>query len=173
MNGSILQIWRRLSTTRSTGCSLYKSMNTLLNTIDEMKALGDRLIEFTHPRAATSLEDDITVLRSRDIVVDGYQVTVFFSKADYGEYRLETFQVLGKWMPFIPFNVVCKLARKFLGDKDLSLVEIFLDQRKTYVWTLTTDPEGRVKPPVQSVIYDMEYDGLKYHYMDPTDVNFF
>ena len=149
-------------------------MHKLDSTIEQMKSLGEQLVEFTHPKADTSMEDDITVLRGRDVVVDGYHVTVFYSKADYGEYKLETFQVLGKWMPFVPFTAVCKLARKFLGDKHLSLVEIYLDQRKTYVWTLTTGPDGEAKPPVQSVVSEVEFEGLHYYYyMDPTEVNFF
>jgi hypothetical protein len=148
-------------------------MQKLDQTISEMKSLGEQLVEFTHPKADTSIEDDITVLRGRDVMVDGYHLTLFYSKADYGDYNLETFQVLGKWTPFVPFTVVCKLAKKFLGDKELCLVEIFLDQRKTYVWTLTTGPDSKPRHPVQAIVSEIEFEGLTYCYMDPSDVNFF
>lgn len=148
-------------------------MNTFDRTVCEIKALGGHLVDYTHPRASTSIEDDITVLRGRDVTIDGYHLTLFYSKADYGDYCLETFQVLGRWLPFVPFTVVCKLVRKFLGGEHLSLVEIFLDQKKTYVWTLSTTPDGKPRQPVQDTISEMEYQGLHFNYMNPSKVNFF
>lgn len=147
-------------------------MESIDQVILDMKKAGDALVEYTYPKADAALENEIYAIRGRDVIVDGYHLSVYYSKADYGKYYLEVFQVIGKWLPFVPFTVVCKLVKKFLGHENLSMMEVFFGQRKAYVWMSITDLDGKSLPPVQNTIADFVFEDLKYHYVDPQDVNF-
>jgi hypothetical protein len=141
--------------------------------IDEMRNLGNALVEHTFPKAKYEVEDDISVLRIREVTIDGYPVKLLFSRADYGTHFVESFQIFGQKVPFLPFSLVVKVARRFLGDKHLSLLEVFSDQKKIYIWTVTTDREGKVQPPIQDSIKDCNFEGFEYSYMNPAQVNLF
>ena len=142
--------------------------------ITEMRNMGDLLIEHNFPNVPISSEDDLIVFRQRDVVVDGYSVTLNYQKFDYDGLFMETLQIYGTNNPFLPFNLICKLAKKFLGSANLSLVELFKDNRKIYIWTVWVDEEG--KP--SSAPYEMEteecyFEGLQYSYMQPNQIDFF
>jgi len=88
-------------------------------------------------------------------VIDGYEVVVYHSHCLYGDIRLETLQLYGKFITFLPFRVVCKLAKMVLGEQELALVELMhyrepgrLDEfaRKIYIWKLYVSPEGTPIP---------------------------
>jgi len=150
---------------------LYKEK--LQKHVEEMRALGEHLIHYNFPKAPAEWEDDINILKAREIVVDGYTVVVHYSKADYDNHYLETLQILGKNAPFLPFVLICKLAKVFLGDQELSLVEIVRDNRKIYCWTLTVDSDNNPIPsPFQQESEPCQFEGFRYSYMNPDQVNF-
>jgi hypothetical protein len=137
--------------------------------------MGDMLVPYNFPLGDPNVEDDINPLKTTEVVVDGYPIVVHYSKADYGSHYLITFQVLGQNAPFLPFNVVVKLAKKFLGSKDLSLVELLKDNRKIYCWTVTMTKEGESMLLLQDE-EDSEhciYEGFEYVYMRPDKVSFY
>ena len=147
--------------------------------VREMRGLGEVLIPYNFPKAPAEWEDTINILKAREIVVDGYSVVVHYSKGMYDEsdnapaHYLETLQVLGKNSPFLPFHVICKLAKSFLGGHGLSLVEIFRENRKIYCWTLTVDLNGKPMPsPFEGDIERCNYEGFEYGMLQPDQVNF-
>jgi hypothetical protein len=151
---------------------LYKEPK-LERHVREMRALAEHLVPYNFPKAPADWEDDINILKAREVTIDGYSVVVHFSKADYGDHYLETLQILAKNAPFLPFVLLCKLAKAFLGDKELSLVEVIRDNRKVYCWTLTVDKDGNPIPsPFQQESEPCQYEGFRYSYMQPDQVKF-
>ena len=146
---------------------------SLVQHVAEMRALGKILVPYNFPKAPAEWEDDLNVLKSRELIVDGYDVVLHYSKADYEDHYLETLQVLGKNCPFLPFALVCKLAKIFLGEAELSLVEIFRENRKIYCWTLTVDRDDHPIPsPYPTEVERCSYQGFQYCYMNPDQINF-
>jgi hypothetical protein len=87
---------------------------------------------------------------------------------------LETFQVLGQDCPFLPFATICKLARAFLGNSNLSLVELFKDNRKIYCWTVVRNKNGVAIPnPYKNNSERCNYEGFAYNYVSPDQVKFY
>lgn len=150
----------------------FKSLDTH---IQEMKNLGEILIPYNYPKSSISDEISINVLKIREVVVDGYSVLLHYSKADCDDHFLITLQILSKHSPFLPFALVCKIAKKFLGDSNLSLMETIQDNKKIYFWTLVLSTEGRPieGPYVQESNQSKYYEGLEYRSMDPHNVNFY
>ncbi len=141
--------------------------------IDEMKTIGDVLVPYNYPRNDPLLENDIVVLKTRIIEIDGYSVGLHFNRADYGEYYVETLQIYGEKASFLPFCLVAKLGQKFLGGYHLYLVELIREDHKIYCWTITLDKGGRpIEPRMPIKFEDCNYDGFQYHYMYPSQVNF-
>ncbi len=150
---------------------LYKAPRLEVQ-VEQMRGLGEYLIPYNFPKAPAEWEDDINVLKAREIVVDGYTIVVHYSKADYENHYLETLQILGKNAPFLPFVLICKLAKSYLGDQELSLVEIVKDNRKIYCWTLTLEGSNPIPSPFQQETEPCDYEGFHYNYMNPDQVNF-
>jgi hypothetical protein len=142
--------------------------------IKQMRTLADQLMIYNYPSVSPQDEDEINILKFHETTIDGYSVILHFNKHDYNDHYLETFQVLGKEIPFLPFSLICKLAQEFLGDQHLSLVEVMKEHRKIYCWTITRNKDGTPRiSPYEEEGKDCIYEGLKYNYLSPDKVNFY
>ena len=139
--------------------------------VDEMKNMADQLYPYTFPRTSQKLENYIRECKMREVTIDGYDIVLYFSRADSGnDSCVDMLQIISEDSPFLPFNLVSKLATMFLGKKHLSLIEFLMkDNRKIYYWSLTIDKNGKPLPP----IYDKKnaevcnHEGLSYMLLNP------
>lgn len=150
-----------------------------------MKSLANTLAYKSFPKISAKDEDDLSCLKQRDIMVDGYNVIIYFNVCKYERFSLETLQIFGQRQSFLPFFLVCKIAHKFLGDKELSFVELihnkddielFVDHhsRKVYVWTIYYDKKGKlISNPFSKKGIKCSYSGLNYSYINRECVTFF
>lgn len=147
---------------------------TLDEHVSEMKRLGDMLMPYNFPRKPIHEENEINVLKLRNVAVDGYDVTLHYNKSDHKDFYVATLQVLGKDVPFIPFLLACKIAKKFLGDSYISLVKIFAEGRRVYCWTVILDEDEN---PIPGAHYEsgegQVYEGFEYVQVSPEKVNFY
>lgn len=143
--------------------------------IEEMRNIGEHLIPYNYPRnSVMEGEDDLVVFKQRDVVIDGYSLTLNYQKSDYGGVFMETLQIFGTISPFLPFNLICKLGKRFLGSANLSLVELFRDHRKIYIWTVWIDQDGKpCDPPYEVETEECVFEGLQYSYMQPNQIDFY
>jgi hypothetical protein len=147
-------------------------MEKLYDIVENMKELGNFFIPYNFPIETAAEEDKINILKFREVRVDGYDVILHFNKHDYGNHYLETFQLLGKDLPFLPFCLTCKLAKMFLGSHYLSLIEVLKDNRKIYCWTVVKDRDGKpMSSPYKDKSESCVYEDLEYSYVPPDKVN--
>lgn len=139
--------------------------------VTEMKGLAETLLPFTYPTVSFDDEQDILMLKQRQILVDGYDLLVCYSKADYSEYLLESLQVQSTNAPFLPFTIVCKLGCAFLGDENLQFIDFFRNNRKVYCWTLKSR-NGRLLPPDKRS-KPGDFEGFEYTLLHPGTVDLF
>lgn len=154
---------------------LYKELK-LEEIIECMRTFGDMLIPFNFPKTPLSntMEDDLAIFKQREAIIDGYPIIIHYQKADYEKHLMETLQIYGKNSPFLPFNLICNLAKRFLGSHHLSLIEIFKDNRKIYIWSVCVDRRGRPIPsPYELETEECDFEGFNYLYMHPSQVNFY
>lgn len=146
-------------------------MHTSLDeTIEQMRAMGEQLIPHNGPAS----EMDLHVMKTRDVTVEGYELVLYYTKTKYENHFTEILQIYGKNAPFLPFFLVCKMAKKFLGPAELSLVELFRGNRKVYCWTVNVDEDGKpIRSPFDGDAEDCTYEGFKYSYLQPSQVNFY
>jgi hypothetical protein len=140
-------------------------MNTHLeHRVNDMKRISEILIPYTYPMVSYGEEQEVLPLKQRVIKIDGYETVACYSLASYKKHILESLQIQSIYSPFLPFVVVCKLGRVFLGGEHLSYIEFFKEMRKIYCWTVKRE-DGIAVPPKKSVAGD--YEGFKYRILNP------
>ena len=139
--------------------------------IKQMKSLAETLIPYSFPKRSADTEEDISILKTREEIIDGYEVSMYYGMADYATHQMETFQVYGQETPFLPFYLVCKLARRFLGDENLAMVDVYVNNKKLYIWTLSKDLNGNSRPSIDDLSF-CEFEGFKFGKMNQSQVNF-
>lgn len=148
-------------------------MMNLDKTVHEMKSLGGFLADFSFPSVSSKDEDDISILKTRDVVVDGYEVVLHYGKQKFENGKsTECLQVLARRAVFLPFYVVSKLVQRFLGRQHLYFIDIYVNNKKVYCWTLSRDASGKVISTDQEVVKELDFEGLKFSYLNPATVNF-
>jgi hypothetical protein len=107
-------------------------------------------------------------------IIDGYSLFLHYQKSDYDDYFIQSIQIHNLKSPFLPFNLICKIGKRFLGSEQLSLIEIFKEHRKIYIWSLCTDKKNNpIEIPNKDSIEECEFEGLHYSYLQPSMVDFF
>ena len=155
---------------------MSNNFSKTMSSIGELKRLGKLLIPHNYPKSLSEeQEDDLLIFKSRKFLIDGYSVIAHYQRCDYDEYFMDVLQLYGDYSTFLPINVNCKLARMFLGDMELSLIETYKEMKKIYCWTLYLDKEEVVLPCPTRKKGKMTFrthGGLKYSYIPPTNVYF-
>lgn len=152
----------------------YKQEN-LDEIIKGMKALGEVLIPYNYPKIAfDENEDDIGIFKMRNVIIDGYSLLFHYNKSDYDNYLIESVQIHSNGCPFLPFNLICKIGKRFFGSKCLSLIEIIKNHRKIYIWSICTDKNNNpVEVPDKNDVERCEFEGLQYCYLQSSEVDFY
>lgn len=140
--------------------------------IEQIKSLGNFLVEYTFPLTSYEVELLTIPLRDNEITIDGYDIRCSYNKSKQEDHYLETLQIIGKDFPFLPFNVVCNLAILFLGETNLSFIDLVKDGRKIYVWTCRRDFKNKKIPPKNEDVSEADYEGFHYHILKKEAVNF-
>jgi hypothetical protein len=156
---------------------------SLDKTVREMKNLARVLLPESFPIRSPEQEDIISCLKQREVTIDGYEVILYFNNCSYGDITLETLQIFGKHFTYLPFYLICKCAYKFLGEKELGLVEVMsfgkknelVDDmaRKIYVWTVYYKDDKPIASPFAREIKHCSYDGLEFSQVEQNELMFF
>ena len=146
-------------------------MMTLDEHVNQLKKVCNQLIPYSIPKGTIEDELDLLPLKSGVIVVDGYDISVNLSISDYEKYSTETIQIQGLFTPFLPFFLVCKIAKAFLGEENLSYAEFIRNNRRIYSW-IVRKRGNKILKPAGKVSWD-EYDGFKYAITNPGFANLY
>src|SRR5262249_8698545 len=131
----------------------------------DLKSFGLFLMPYSKPKTSQEDDDDINFMKSKEVMVDGYSLIIYYSKNEWPTHYMEILQITGKYTPFLPFSLVCKIGRKFLGEKHLSYVDFTQNDRKTYCWTAASDKSNNPIPAPykkEALSDDCIYEGLEY-----------
>lgn len=141
---------------------LVYRQESLQDSVVRIRNIGEILMPYTYPLAPKSL-DEVSFLKLNEMMIDGYELYIQYNKSDYEDYFLESVEIIGKNAPFLPFVVVCKIAKAFLGSEYLSYLHFFGKNRRHYCWTLAKDMDDHPIPALFKIDLDVErYEGLEY-----------
>ena len=146
-------------------------MTKLTKTIKDMRSMASTLIPYTYPKADFKDEQDVLCLKQRTITVDGYEVILCYSDAEYKEYVLSSLQIQPVQGPFLPFTLICKLGKEFFGYKNVSYIEFFRNNNKVYCWTIKSREGRRLFPGKKTK--PSSYEGYKFRILHPGSVDLF
>ena len=146
-------------------------MSDIKENVLQMKKMARRLVPYTFPKTSFEDEQQVAVLKQRNLVVDGYEMMVCYSEALYPKYYLKSLQIQSIYAPFLPFVLVCKMGRHFLGPNNLSYIEFLRNNRKVYCWTIKTR-NGKLLPPDKETKLG-NYEGFEFRILSPGSVDLF
>ena len=148
-----------------------------------MLAVGELLRPQTYPLVSAEDENDIHLLKRREVVLDGYELVVCYNSCMYPNVRLRSIQVYGVKACYLPMHVVAKVGNSFLGRDHLYYSEVMhyqttnlIDEyaRKIYVWAQYTDHENRpIVSPFCQGVRPKSWRGLNYVQIEKGQLNFF
>lgn len=136
------------------------------------------LAKKSYPVVPPSEEDEISFLKKREVFYKNYEVIVFFSESLYDTFVLKTLQIYGKYVTFLPFDLVVEMVKNLLGEDYVLYSELYLfsesdnksfdtNTRKVYIWIQYFNPEtNELMTPIGAKKEEFNYQGLKYRYMD-------
>jgi len=147
-------------------------MHSFDEQIISLKKMAQMLIPYTFPLVDFREEHVILPLKQAMLKVDGYDLVLHYSIADYKRHYLETVQIQSTTLPFLPFSLVCKIGKRFLGTKSLSYVDLYKEDKKLYCWTLKRSKLGDILKPRKGETKITEYEGFSYNILNPKSINF-
>lgn len=151
-------------------------MKKIEKSVLELKNLGKILIPYNYPISNSNLyEDDLVILKTRLFVIDGYSIVAHYQRCDYDDCYMDVLQIYGDYSNFLPISVSCKMAKLFLGESELFLIETYKESKKIYCWTVYLDKDGNVIKSPSEDEGDLPYryyDDFKYFYVPPNKVFF-
>lgn len=127
-----------------------------------MKATATRLVD-----RVRNAEDelDLSVLKTRSLDVDGYQIQVYYGIDKRPYFDLHSVRITPKDVPFLPFRLHCRrVAAAFLGLEHLALSEFQFLGGKMYVWSVgRSKADGNpVRVPLHPNAVDELTEGVAY-----------
>lgn len=144
---------------------------TLEEHAKELRRVCQHLVPYSFPKHDIREEEDLIPLKCRQIIVDGYDVSVNMSFSDFEKYQIENVQIQGVYTPFLPLYVVCKVAKAFLGERNLSCTDFVKNNRKIYNWMVRRRGNKTLKP--SSKYMSGEFEGFSYTILKPGHLNLY
>jgi hypothetical protein len=139
--------------------------------IDNKKISLDSLIEdikIANDSISPEFISQGDILNGRIVEIDGYSLNLKFNRRRNGSVINETLSISAENHTFLPFNLLCKLAKKFLGQHELFLYELVDEFRKIYIWSVSLDHEGKPIATYFKNKYEVcTYDDFSYIHIIP------
>lgn len=132
--------------------------------IVSMKRMARMLVPYSFPQVPLAEELDVMILKTRTITIDGREVLTIFNRSEYPDTVVESLQVASCHFPFLPFNVVARLGKAFLGTRQLYYTDFFEKKKKYYCWFVRTQNGERIPPEGDFEI--KRYEDLEYWLLD-------
>jgi hypothetical protein len=127
--------------------------------IEDFKRVGDTLSSYQLS------DNDEEVLKTNVLEIDGYSIILKFNRIDHGPFYSENLKLKAEFGSYLPFHLVAKLGKKFLGKHQLMLIESFENDNKVYEWKIALDKDGRPAPVrIHNYYEECVYDDLNYIY---------
>ena len=150
-------------------------MKTFDQHVKEIKDIGKILVDFNFPKSPIELEEFIGVLKEREINFDGYSLIFNFNRSEYDKFSLEMLQIKGKYFPYLPFNLVCKICRNFFKEdlEYITYTEFYKNDKKVYCWASWNDPDGnQILPTNREKLEKNSFEGFQYYKLTADEIKF-
>lgn len=137
----------------------------------QMKTIADMLVPYSNPAVDFGEEYLVLPLKCRTVCVEGYEVALNLSKSDFEKYHVYSLQIQAAYTPFLPFSLVCKIGRRFLGSDHLAYIDFIKNNKKIYCWTVKMR-DGRPVPASKKTT-PHSYEGFEYALMQEGSINLY
>ena len=140
--------------------------------VNNIKFMSKMMESYSFPSVSPHEELIVSPIKQREVVIDGYEVYLFFNRCKYTNVILETAQIYGRYCSFLPFDLVIKTSRLFFGEvipayaSSLNNLDLVHSLRKTYMLMTYKDLKDNYLNyedyPIETVPGIKEHQGFKF-----------
>lgn len=145
---------------------------TLDQKIEILKKSGNFLSYKTFPKCKIGEDLDISILKTTDLIFDGYTCGVYYSVSIFEKYSIKSLQIWPKYHSFLPLDTVFGLTKKFLGELGLCFFEIWNNDKVIYCFVLVLDENNEIIIDFyKSGQEEKIFNGVSYTHIDAPEIN--
>jgi hypothetical protein len=133
--------------------------------VASMRRMSEMLSCFSYPVKELQDEIDIYPLKTRTLIVDGYEVIAHLNIAEYGRFKIEILQLESARSIYLPMHLLVKIGKMFLGSEEVCYIEFYRNNRKVYCWTVRRKGDTCL-PPLGETLH-REFDGFSFYVAKP------
>ena len=100
--------------------------------VQELKNIAETLIQYSPPKYP--LDNDISDLKSRNIIIDGIKCSIHYSILNHGDLKPYILTISPNNVPFLPFYILCKIPKLFFDTENITFSEYNKRGTKIYSW---------------------------------------
>lgn len=137
----------------------------LQDEVASMRRMSTMLSRYSYPVKSLQDEMDIYPLKTRTLMVDGYEVIIHLNIAEYGRFNIEILQLESARSIYLPMRLLVKIGKLFLGSEQICYMEFYRNNRKVYCWTLRRKGDTALSP--LGDISEREFEGFSFYVAKP------
>lgn len=133
--------------------------------VASMRRMSKILSRYSYPVKELQDEIDIYPLKTRTLMIDGYEVIVHLNIAEYGRFNIEILQLESARSIFLPMHLLVKMGKLFLGGEEICYIEFYRNNRKVYCWTVRRRGDTAL-PPLGDIL-PRDFEGFSFYVAKP------
>lgn len=140
--------------------------------INIFKKSAEFLSYKTFPNCKIGEDLDISILKTTDLVYDGYSCGIYHSISIFEKYKIKILQVWSKYHSFLCMETVLNIGVKFLSDEGLFFFEIWNGEKVIYCLIVVLDEKNNViNDFYKKYPEEKELTGIKYCVIENPEIN--
>lgn len=142
------------------------TVSSLFEAAKNANMMSEILEEYSFPNYGASLESALAGFKIWNFSLDGYRVSVYFSKSTLSDMRVVSLQIWSTDLSFLPFSVAIKVVKEFMKSSGACLFQIRNAEKLVYCWTKMTSEDGETLVPVDDLAEEKFYGNYQYFVLE-------
>jgi hypothetical protein len=136
-----------------------------------VKKVSERLIPYSFPNCVVGADVDLAVLKSTEVLVDGYYCGVFYSISDFKTYKIKVLQIWPIHHYFIQVSVLVKIIKEFLGFGEFYFFQVWNNEKMFYCWVAVVDEKNCPVMNFYNTKKEIYFGDILCYPMQPKEIN--
>lgn len=140
--------------------------------IEILKNSAEFLSYKTFPKCKIGEDLDISILKTTDLIFDGYTCGIYYSISGFEKYNINILQIWPKYHSFLPLDTIFGLGIKFLGYYGVYFFEIWNSDKVIYCLIRVLDEKKEViKDFYKGSQEEKRFNGIVYYKVEASEIN--
>lgn len=139
--------------------------------IQIVKKISERLIPNTFPNCEVGSDVDLAILKSTEVLVNGYYCGVFYSISDFKTYKIKVLQIWPIHHYFLPVDVLVKIIKEFTKTTVFYFFQVWSNEKMFYCWVSVVDENDFTVMNFYNTKNEIYFGDILCYPMQPKEIN--